>query len=186
MARAAPRIATGAWSGFGLAADDPQTKLFVTLLAGVLEFQRDMLQENTKEGVAAEAGGETLGRPAALDEDQAADIVDAYAKGASVKTLARQYDIAPHTVRRMLDVVGVRDTDVPESLDGASTDVATEVLEQEPELLHTIDVPGLLAAHLKATQDAEILDALRAVRTIRAGRAARYESPPRSRSTRPC
>ncbi|NEC14747.1 helix-turn-helix domain-containing protein [Streptomyces sp. SID8014] len=131
-------------------------------------------------------GGETLGRPAALDEDQAADIVDAYAKGASVKALARQYDIAPHTVRRMLDVVGVRDTDVPEPLDGASTDVATEVLEQEPELLHTIDVPGLLAAHLKATQDAEILDALRAVRTIRAGRATRYESPPRSRSTRPC
>ncbi|MER5348111.1 recombinase family protein [Streptomyces mirabilis] len=28
------RIATGAWSGFDLAADDPQTKLFVTMLAG--------------------------------------------------------------------------------------------------------------------------------------------------------
>ncbi|WP_442813478.1 recombinase family protein [Streptomyces sp. NBC_01754] len=34
------RIATGAWSGFDLAADDPQTKLFVTMLAGLLEFQR--------------------------------------------------------------------------------------------------------------------------------------------------
>ncbi|MFI6056488.1 recombinase family protein [Streptomyces violascens] len=51
-------IATGAWSGFDLAADDPQTKLFVTMLAGVLEFQRDMISENTKEGVAAaEAAG---------------------------------------------------------------------------------------------------------------------------------
>ncbi|GAA3779470.1 recombinase family protein [Streptomyces chiangmaiensis] len=37
------RIATG-WSGFDLAADDPQTKLFVT----ILEFQRDMISENTK------------------------------------------------------------------------------------------------------------------------------------------
>ncbi|EDX20933.1 MULTISPECIES: recombinase family protein [Streptomyces] len=62
------RIATGAWSGFDLAADAPQTKQFVTMLAGVLEFQRDMISENTKEGVAAaEAGGKTLGRPAALD-----------------------------------------------------------------------------------------------------------------------
>nr|WP_083828238.1 MULTISPECIES: recombinase family protein [Protofrankia] len=85
------RIATGAWSGFDLAADDPQTKLFVTMLAGVLEFQRDMISENTKEGVAAaEAAGKTLGRPAALDEDKAADVVDAYAKGAAVKVLARQ------------------------------------------------------------------------------------------------
>lgn len=30
-------IATGAWSGFDLAADDPQAKLFVTMLAGVLD-----------------------------------------------------------------------------------------------------------------------------------------------------
>ncbi|WP_405692575.1 recombinase family protein [Streptomyces sp. NBC_00057] len=57
------RIATGTWSGFDLAADDPQTKLFVTMLAGVREFQRDMISENTKEGVAAEAAGRTLGRP---------------------------------------------------------------------------------------------------------------------------
>jgi DNA invertase Pin-like site-specific DNA recombinase len=49
----------------------------VTMLAGVLEFQRDMISENTKEGVtAAEAARKTLGRPAALDEDQAADVVD--------------------------------------------------------------------------------------------------------------
>ncbi|MEU9338883.1 recombinase family protein [Streptomyces sp. NPDC048290] len=72
------RIATGAWSGFDLAVDDAQTKLFVTMLAGVLEFQRDMISENAKEGVAAaEAAGKTLGRPAVLDEGQASDAVDA-------------------------------------------------------------------------------------------------------------
>ncbi|MFK0238950.1 hypothetical protein [Streptomyces vinaceus] len=31
-------ITTGAWFGFDLAADDPQTRLFVTVLAGILEF----------------------------------------------------------------------------------------------------------------------------------------------------
>ncbi|MFE9291998.1 recombinase family protein [Streptomyces olivaceus] len=119
------RIATGAWSGFDLAAHDPQTKLFVTMLAGVLEFQRDMISENTKEGVAAaEAAGKTLGRPAALDEDQAADIVDAYAKGAAVKALARQYGVAPKSVRRVLDAAGARDVgDVLEELDGVPADV---------------------------------------------------------------
>lgn len=79
-------IATGAWSGFDLAADAPQTKLFVMVLARVLEFQRDMISENTKEGVAAaEVAGKTLGRPAALDKDQAADVVTAYREGAAVK-----------------------------------------------------------------------------------------------------
>ncbi|WP_171052977.1 recombinase family protein [Streptomyces marianii] len=165
------RIATGAWSGFDLAADDPQTKLFVTMLAGVLEFQRDMISENTKEGIAAaEAGGKTLGRPAALDEDQAADIVDAYAKGAAVKALARQCNVAPKTIRRVLDAAGVRDIrDVPESLDGVTTDAEDQEPAPEPAQPHTIDMPGLLAEHLKASETAEIREALRGGRTIRRG-----------------
>ncbi|MEU5029258.1 recombinase family protein [Streptomyces milbemycinicus] len=84
-------IATGAWSGFDVAADDPQTKLSVTMLAGVMEFQRDMISENAKGGVAvAQAVGKTLGCPAALDEDGVADVVGAYAKGTAVKELARR------------------------------------------------------------------------------------------------
>ncbi|MFH8471574.1 recombinase family protein [Streptomyces sp. NPDC018000] len=165
------RIATGAWSGFDLAADEPQTKLFVTMLAGVLEFQRDMISENTKEGVAAaEAAGKTLGRPAALDEDQAADIVDAYAKGTAVKALARQYNVAPKTIRRVLDAAGARDISyVLEESDGAAIDAEHQEQTPDPEQPHTIDVPGLLAEHLKATETAEIRDALRDGRTIRRG-----------------
>ncbi|MFC7585813.1 hypothetical protein ACFQYP_20255 [Nonomuraea antimicrobica] len=41
----------------------------------MLEFQRDMISENTREGVAA---GKTLGRPAALDQGGAATLVEAY------------------------------------------------------------------------------------------------------------
>jgi transposase-like protein len=50
-----------------------------------------------------------LGRPAALDGDQAANVVEAYAKGAAVKALARQYHVAPKTIRRVLDTAGARD-----------------------------------------------------------------------------
>lgn len=128
-----------------------------------------MISENTKEDVAAaEAAGKTLGRPAAFDEDQAADIVDVYAKGAEVKTLARQYGVAPKTIRRVLDAVGARNAgDILEDLDG----VAAEVEEKapEPEQPHAIDVPGLLAEHLKATDVTEIREALRGGRTIRRG-----------------
>ncbi|WP_260462433.1 recombinase family protein [Streptomyces sp. TRM72054] len=164
------RIATGAWSGFDLAADDPQTKLFVTMLAGVLEFQRDMISENTKEGVAAaEAAGRVLGRPAALNEEQAGDIVDAYVKGAAVKVLARQYDVAPKTIRRVLDAAGARAVgDVVDELHEVAS--GAEDPDRSPaEPPHTIDVPGLLAEHLKATETAEIRDALHGGRTIRRG-----------------
>ncbi|MGW7824062.1 hypothetical protein ACWGLF_39545 [Streptomyces puniciscabiei] len=68
------------------------------MLAEVLQFQRDTTSTNTKEGVpAATVSGEALGRPAALDEDKAADVVDAYFKGAAVKALALQCGIAPKT-----------------------------------------------------------------------------------------
>jgi putative DNA-invertase from lambdoid prophage Rac len=164
-------IATGAWSGFDLAADDPQTKLFVTMLAGVLEFQRDMISENTKEGVAAaEAAGKRLGRPAALDENQAVAVADAYAKGSAVKALARQYDVAPKTIRRVLDAAGARDVgDVLEERDGVAADVEHQERAPEPQHPHAIDVPGLLAEHLKATRVAEIREALRGGRSIRRG-----------------
>ncbi|MFD7504026.1 hypothetical protein [Streptomyces sp. NPDC059850] len=135
------------------------------MLAGALEFQRDMISENTKEGAAAEAAGKTLGRPAGLAESKAADVVGAYAKGAAVKALARQYGDAPRTVRRVLDAAGARG--VPEELGGVACEVQDQ--EQAPEQPHTIDVPGLLADHLQDTRDATVHEALRCGRTIRRG-----------------
>ncbi|MET7550811.1 helix-turn-helix domain-containing protein [Streptomyces sp. NPDC005500] len=101
------------------------------------------------------------GRPAALDEDKAADVVDAYAKGAAVRALAGQYDVAPKTIRRVLDAAGARD--VLEEPDC----VAAGVEDQEQS--HAIDVPGLLAEHLKDTDVAAIQETLRSGRTIRPG-----------------
>lgn len=47
------RVESGLLSGIDLASDDPGTKMMVSVLAAVLEFQRDMISENTREGVAA-------------------------------------------------------------------------------------------------------------------------------------
>jgi hypothetical protein len=88
--------------------------MMVSVLAAVLEFQRDMISENTREGVAAaEAVGKTLGRPTALDPRTATAIVAPYRQGAAVKALARQHQVAPKTIRRVLDAAGARDLPGP-------------------------------------------------------------------------
>ncbi|RGA05075.1 recombinase family protein [Microbispora triticiradicis] len=80
------RVESGLLSGIDLASDDPGTKMMVSVLEAVLEFQRDMIGENTRQGVAAaKAAGKTLGRPAALDQDKAAAIVEEYRQGAAVQ-----------------------------------------------------------------------------------------------------
>ncbi|WP_433258287.1 recombinase family protein [Streptosporangium sp. CA-135522] len=104
------RVESGLLSGIDLAGDDPGTKMMVSVLAAVLEFQRDMISESTREGVAAaEAAGKTLGRPAALDKGKAATVVEVYRQGAAVKALARRHQVTSKAIRRVLDATGARD-----------------------------------------------------------------------------
>ncbi|MEV5774223.1 recombinase family protein [Streptomyces antimycoticus] len=167
------KVESGLLSGIDLAADDPGTKMVVSVLAAVLEFQRDMISENTKEGVAAaQAGGKTLGRPSAFDEGEIVEIVEAHREGAAVKALARQYGVAPKTIRRALDTAGARD--VPDDLgvllgelDGEETQQPEPSAAADPVV--SVDVPGLLAEHLHDAADVVVRDALRDGRAIRRG-----------------
>lgn len=49
-------VESGLLSGIDLAADGPATKMMVSVLVFVLEFQRGMVSENTLEGVAVDDG----------------------------------------------------------------------------------------------------------------------------------
>jgi DNA invertase Pin-like site-specific DNA recombinase len=166
------RVESGLLSGINLASDDPGTKMMVSVLAAVLEFQRDMISENTREGVAAaEAAGKILGRPAALGEDRAVELVEAYREGAAVKALARQFSIAPKTVRRVLDTAGARE--VPGDLltllaDDDQVDAREDqAVDADPVLV--VDVPGLVVQHLADLTDQTVHQALDAGQTIRRG-----------------
>lgn len=164
------RVESGLLSGIDLAADDSGSKMMVSVLAAVLEFQRDLISENTKEGVAAaEASGKNLGRPATLDEGEVIEVVEAYREGAAVKALARQYGTSPRTIRRVLDAADARD--VPDDLGVLLDDVGDDHQEEAPaDPILSIDVPGLVAEHLlENAQDVKIRDALRDGRTIRRG-----------------
>ncbi|MFD7559921.1 recombinase family protein [Streptomyces sp. NPDC059835] len=112
------RTEDGLLSGIDLAADDKGTTFIVGMLGAVLEFQRDMISDNTKEGMAAaRTRNKTIGRAQALTAEQQADAVEAHRNGAAVKALARDYKTSPQTIRRVLDAAGARA--VPVSLDPA-------------------------------------------------------------------
>ncbi|MGA5578368.1 helix-turn-helix domain-containing protein [Streptomyces koyangensis] len=104
------RVESGLLSGIDLAATDSGTTMVVNVLVAVLQFQRELIAESTVEGVAAAvANGKVLGRPSALSEKEAADVVTAYREGAAVKALARQYSTSPRTIRRVLDDAKARE-----------------------------------------------------------------------------
>ncbi|MER0450186.1 recombinase family protein [Streptomyces sp. Edi4] len=161
------RVAAGAWAGMDLTSDDAMTKLFVTMLAGVLEFQRDMISENTKDGVAAaRAEGKVLGRPAAFGDRKAAEVVQAYRDGTAVKALARLYNVDPKTIRRVLDAAQAR-TLTAEELD---TFTPADPQAQAPaDPVVVVDVPGLVAENLVDIADDAVRQALDAGQTIRRG-----------------
>lgn len=117
--------------------------------------------------------GKVLGRPARLSPEEAAAVVTAYQDdGAAVKALAREYDVDPKVIRRVLDSVGARG--VPEGLDELLGESDGEE-SPEPEApaaadpVVSIDVPGLLSEHLQNSKDAAVRAALRDGRTIRRG-----------------
>ncbi|WP_326707968.1 recombinase family protein [Streptomyces cyaneofuscatus] len=169
------RVESGLLSGIDLASDDPGTKMMVNVLAAVLEFQRDMISENTREGVAAAAAsGKTLGRPSAFSEKQVTAITEAFHAGAAVKALAREHGVDPHTIRRALDYTRARE--VPENLDPVGEEEATTPGEapaggrvQEADPVVSVDVPGLVAEHLVDVADEPVRQALDAGQTIRRG-----------------
>ncbi|GAA2277652.1 hypothetical protein GCM10010149_21370 [Nonomuraea roseoviolacea subsp. roseoviolacea] len=160
------RVESGLLSGIDLASDDPGTKMMVSVLAAVLEFQRDMISENTREGVAAaQAASKTLGRPAALDHDKAITIVEEYRQGVAIKALARKHRVAPKTIRRVLDAAGARN--LP---DAPPTNTGEQHRMPASDLDATLDLPGLLADHLRTTGDETVRQALASGQTIRRGR----------------
>ncbi|MEU2380333.1 recombinase family protein [Streptomyces misionensis] len=169
------RVQSGLLSGIDLAAEDSGTTMMVNVLAAVLQFQRELISENTVDGVAAAAAdGKTLGRPSALDEKQAADVVTAHREGAAVKALARQYGTSPRTIRRVLDAAGAREVpdDLGVLLDGDDQeDVVGEdqVQAADADPVVVVDVPGLVAEQLADVADDAVREALRGGQRIRRG-----------------
>lgn len=77
-------------------------RMTMQVLAAVAEFERDLLIERTQAGLArAAAEGKKAGRPAALNDEQQADVLKRLEKGESVAALARGLGVSRQTVMRV-------------------------------------------------------------------------------------
>lgn len=73
--------------------------LMVKMLAAVADFERDLIIERTQAGQArARAAGTHMGRPAKTTSDQQQAIREALAAGATVSSMAQNYQVSRATI----------------------------------------------------------------------------------------
>lgn len=79
--------------------DSAMNVLLLSMLGAVAEFERSMILERQREGIAiAKAAGKYKGRKAALTDQQAEQLRARRAAGESVAALAREYSISRQSV----------------------------------------------------------------------------------------
>ena len=79
---------------------NPTSKLMLTILAGVATWEREIMLERQKEGIAkAKAEGKYTGRQASIDADKVRKLCATMSKG----EVARKLGIARSSVYRMLE-----------------------------------------------------------------------------------
>src|SRR5262249_35714032 len=77
-------------------------RLMVTILAGLAEFERELILARTSDGRArAKARGVRFGRPAALTPHQRAEALQRLADGEVQADLARSYGVSQATISRL-------------------------------------------------------------------------------------
>jgi DNA invertase Pin-like site-specific DNA recombinase len=80
----------------------PEGRLMITVLGGIAEFERELIRLQTSEGrVRAKARGQHMGRPSKLTPAQQHEARQRIAEGASVRELARSYNVGKSTISRL-------------------------------------------------------------------------------------
>jgi Site-specific recombinases, DNA invertase Pin homologs len=86
----------------------PTGKLMFTIIAGISEFERDLIAQRTKEGLAAaRARGKIGGRKYKLDPKQRQAVVALYrAKEMTIKEICESFGITKPTLYKIVEEVG--------------------------------------------------------------------------------
>ena len=86
---------------------NPAAHFFVTILAAVAEFERELIRERTVDGLkAARARGAKIGRPVKVTETQRVEINRLRREGRSLRAIAETMGLAPSTVWLVLRGAG--------------------------------------------------------------------------------
>ncbi|WP_318030794.1 MULTISPECIES: recombinase family protein [Rhizobium] len=82
----------------------PIGRLMMHMLGAFAEFEKEVIQERTRAGLAAaRQKGQLLGRRPLLNAEQRAEIIERVASGVELPTdLAKRFHVHPRTIRRCL------------------------------------------------------------------------------------
>lgn len=81
--------------------EDPMQNLMLQLIGACAQFERSMIRERQREGIAqAKLKGKHLGRKQILQPEQIRDIKKRREQGESVKSLSKEYQVSRETIYR--------------------------------------------------------------------------------------
>jgi putative DNA-invertase from lambdoid prophage Rac len=86
----------------GVDLTSPAGKMTMQVISAVAEFERDLLLERTRSGIArAKAAGKRFGRPSALNEEQQLTVIARINAGVSISAIAREFNTTRQTILRV-------------------------------------------------------------------------------------
>lgn len=107
---ASRRVSIEALQGLSFDLNTAQGKLFLTFMAAMSEFERDLIADRVKSGLDhARSKGVRLGRPAGYktDDKHRAAVLDLKAHGFSYRDIAAKLKIGKDTIGRILQAADI-------------------------------------------------------------------------------